>query len=133
MNRAVTVLVAASTMALVTAGAVGASPPRDMAVGGANNTNGFFQIGFSAHSEPLGEDPTGHVSARSRPQSGFPVPFRFGGEVTCLRVSGNRAIKYRFDRADNPLLVGGGIETSPRTTANRGTDSRSIRRLFGPR
>ena len=91
--------------------AAAASPPRDMAVGGANNTNGFFQIGFSAHSEPLGEDPTGHVSARSRPQSGFPVPFRFGGEVTCLRVSGNRAaIKYRFDRADNPLLVGGGIE-----------------------
>lgn len=83
----------------------------DSAVGGGNNTNGFFQIGFSAHSGPNGEDPRGYVSARSRPDGGFPVPFRFGGEVTCLRVEGNRAtIKYRFDHADNPLLVGGGIE-----------------------
>jgi hypothetical protein len=83
----------------------------DYAVGGAENTNGFFQIAFSAHSGPLGEDPTGYVRARSRPQGGFPSPFRFGGEVTCLRVDGNRAaIKYRFDHADNPLLVGGGVE-----------------------
>lgn len=34
-----------------------------------------------------------------------------GAGVTCLRVDGNRAsIKYRFDHADNPLLLGGGIQ-----------------------
>ena len=85
--------------------------PRDFAVGGANNTLGFFQIGISAHSGPAGEDPDGHVSARSRPQGGFPIPFRFGGEVTCLRVEGNRAtIKYRFDQSDSPALEGGGVQ-----------------------
>ncbi len=83
----------------------------DFAVGGANNTSGFFQIGLSGHSGPAGEDPKGHVSARSRPQGGFPVPFRFGGEVTCLRVDGNRAsIKYRFDQSEDPTFVGGGVQ-----------------------
>jgi hypothetical protein len=84
-------------------------PGHDFANGG--GSNGFFQIAFEARSGPEGEDPKGSVSARSRPNGGFPVPFRFGGEVTCLRVDGNRAsIKYRFDHADNPLLVGGGIQ-----------------------
>jgi hypothetical protein len=81
----------------------------DFATGG--GTNGFFQLGFSAQSAADGSDPTGFVSARSRPDGGFPVPFRFGGEVTCLAVDGNRAsIKYRFDYADNPALVDGGIQ-----------------------
>ncbi|MFN2616225.1 MAG: hypothetical protein ABR581_03780 [Thermoleophilaceae bacterium] len=81
----------------------------DFAVGG--GTNGFFQIGVSAHSGPNGEDPSGFVSARSRPNGGFPVPFRFGGHVTCLVVSGNHAsIKYRFDHSDDPTLEGGGIQ-----------------------
>jgi hypothetical protein len=84
-------------------------PKHDFAAGG--GSNGFFQIGLSAQSGPEGENPRGYVSARSRPNGGFPVPFRFGGEVTCLRVDGNRAsIKYRFDHADNPLIVGGGIQ-----------------------
>ena len=102
---------AVAIAALAAPAVASATAPRDFAVGGANNTNGWFQIGLSAHSGPAGEDPTGYVSARSRPNGGFPLPFRFGGEVTCLRVEGNRAtIKYRFDRADSPLLVGGGIE-----------------------
>jgi hypothetical protein len=84
-------------------------PGHDFATGG--GSNGFFQIAFGAQSGPEGEDPKGSVSARSRPNGGFPVPFRFGGVVTCLRVDGNRAsIKYRFDHADNPMLVGGGIQ-----------------------
>jgi hypothetical protein len=87
----------------------GGNVPHDFAVGG--GTNGFFQIGFSAQSAADGSDPTGFVSARSRPNGGWPVPFRFGGEVTCLDVEGNQAsIKYRFDHADNPALVGGGIQ-----------------------
>jgi hypothetical protein len=93
----------------------------DYAVGGGNNTNGWFQIGLSAHSGPSGEDPRGYVSARSRPNGDFPLPFRFGGEVTCLRVEGNQAtIKYRFDHADNPLLVGGGIEIRAEDNGNPG-------------
>jgi hypothetical protein len=87
----------------------GGDVPHDFATGG--GTNGFFQLGFSAQSAADGSDPTGFVSARSRPEGGFPVPFRFGGEVTCLAVDGKRAsIKYRFDHVDNPALVGGGIQ-----------------------
>ena len=87
----------------------GGASPHDFVSGG--GTNGFFQIGLAAQSRADGSDPRGYVSARSRPNGGFPVPFRFGGEVTCLRVDGNRAsIKYRFDHADNPALVGGGIQ-----------------------
>jgi hypothetical protein len=101
--------------ALIATAACGLTPAaawaRDSAEGGANNTAGFFQIGLAAHSDNLGGDPNGNVSARSRPQSGFPAPFKFGGRVTCLKVVGNRAsIKYRFDRSDNPFLLGGGIE-----------------------
>jgi hypothetical protein len=81
----------------------------DYAVGG--GTNGFFQIGVSAHSGPSGEDPSGFVAARSRPNGGFPVPFRFGGHVTCLLVDGNLAsIKYRFDHSEDPSMEGGGIQ-----------------------
>jgi hypothetical protein len=111
----------AAALALAAPGAAAAShagpgdSPRDFAIGG--GTNGPFQIGLSAHSDPGGANPSGYVSARSRPQSddpvpgGFPVPFRFGGEVTCLLVHGNQAsIKYRFDHADDPNLVGGGIQ-----------------------
>jgi hypothetical protein len=87
----------------------GGDVPHDFATGG--GTNGSFQLAFSAQSAADGSDPTGFVSARSRPEGGFPVPFRFGGEVTCLAVDGNRAsIKYRFDHADNPALVNGGIQ-----------------------
>ena len=87
----------------------------DSAVGG--GTNGFFQIGVSAHSGPNGEDPSGFVAARSRPNGDFPVtgefpvPFRFGGHVTCLIVHGKMAsIKYRFDHSSDPTMVGGGIQ-----------------------
>jgi hypothetical protein len=89
-------------------------PNHDFAAGG--GTNGFFQIGLAAQSGPAGENPRGYVSARSRPNGGFPVPFRFGGEVTCLLVeqededTTRASIKYRFDHADNPALVGGGIQ-----------------------
>ncbi len=83
--------------------------PHDFAAGG--GTNGFFQIGLVAQSAADGSDPTGFVSARQRPNGGFPIPFRFGGEVTCLEVEGNRAsIKYRFDHADPPEFEGGGIQ-----------------------
>jgi hypothetical protein len=95
-------------------------PNHDFAAGG--GTNGLFQIGLAAQSGPAGENPRGYVSARSRPNAdvpvtdGFPLPFRFGGEVTCLLVeqededTTRASIKYRFDHADDPNLVGGGIQ-----------------------
>jgi hypothetical protein len=87
----------------------GGASPHDFVSGG--GTNGLFQIGLTGQSEADGTDPRGYVSARSRPNGGWPVPFRFGGEVTCLRVDGNRAsIKYRFDHSDPPELQGGGIQ-----------------------
>jgi hypothetical protein len=111
MRRALTVAIL--TGGLVVPGSAiaeqGGGAPHDFASGG--GTNGFFQIGLAAQSNADGTDPSGYVSARSRPNGGFPVPFRFGGEVTCLLVDGKRAsIKYRFDHADNPALVGGGIQ-----------------------
>jgi hypothetical protein len=116
MKRSVVALVALAALI-----APASAPAGDYVVGGGNNTNEWFEIGLSAHSGPSGEDPRGYVSARSRPQGGFPLPFRFGGEVTCLRVEGNQAtIKYRFDHADNPLLVGGGIEIRAEDNGNPG-------------
>ena len=115
MRRGLGIGLAATLAALWSPAFAGAThseqpgPNHDFAAGG--GSNGFFQIGLSAQSGPAGENPRGYVSARSRPDGGFPVPFRFGGEVTCLRVEGNRAsIKYRFDHADNPLIVDGGIQ-----------------------
>jgi hypothetical protein len=98
------VLVSSALLAPPVAAASG-----DYAVGG--GTNGLFQLGVSAHSGPSGEDPGGFVSARSRPNGGFPAPFRFGGHVTCLKVDGNRAsIKYRFDHDADPTMKDGGIQ-----------------------
>ena len=112
MKRCVTALAcmgAALGAAAPAAADHGGNVPHDFASGG--GTNGLFQIGLTAQSEADGSDPRGYVSARSRPNGGWPVPFRFGGEVTCLLVDDNRAsIKYRFDHADNPALVGGGIQ-----------------------
>jgi hypothetical protein len=68
---------------------------RDFVVGGAQASSGA-NFGFSAHSDPLGEDPFGHLSAT------FPAPAIIGGggfgetlqirfKVTCLAVSANLA------------------------------------------
>lgn len=72
------------------------------------------------------------------PAGGFPVPFRFGGPVTCLLVGGNRAsIKYRFDHADSfgpPIRVDASRRPQPSTRrASRATSSCTTPRARSPR
>ncbi len=90
---------------------------RDFAVGGGTNQFailiGSAHFAFSATTDPLGTNPSGHVTARGDPDGPGPVePFMVEGEVTCVRVSGNRAsLKWRFSRAHGsaePLEGGGG-------------------------
>ena len=57
----------------------------DFAVGGFERANGFH-TGFSAHSEPLGENPFGHLSSTLDPGV---AQQRY--DVTCLAVAGNHA------------------------------------------
>ena len=100
-------LVAAVALLALPGSAAAAGGPRDFAVGAAHNV--FGHISLSAHSGAGGEDARGHVQARSKP--GSPAPFKFGGDVTCLRVEGNRAsIFYEFDQAEPDPFQGGGIQ-----------------------
>jgi hypothetical protein len=68
----------------------------------------------SAHGDPSGADPTGHVRAKGDIDGPGPLaPFAFEGEVTCVRVEGNQAaIKYRFKHAEGSAepLEGGGVQ-----------------------
>jgi hypothetical protein len=73
---------------------------------------GEARLSVSAHSGPLGESPSGAVRAQGEPDGAGPTePFKLEGEVTCLRVSGNRAaIKYAFQHAEGsaePFQDGG--------------------------
>lgn len=121
-----------TALALAAIGALGAALPgtstgshseagganRDFAVGAAKNA--FFQLGgpnhlmVSAHSDPAAVDPKGHVRAKGDIDGPGPLePFAFEGEVTCVRVEGNRAaIKYRFKHAEGSAepLEGGGVQ-----------------------
>lgn len=67
-------------------------PSKDFAVGGFQGTEGN-NVGFSAHSGSLGQDPTGHLSETSPhffpPGSSSTFQGRF--RVTCLAVVGNQA------------------------------------------
>jgi hypothetical protein len=91
---------------------------QDFAVGsGANQflfAVGDARLSGSAHSDPVGGFPTGHVHAEGDPDGAGPMePFRLEGEVTCLKVSGNRAaIKYRFKHAEGSAqpFEGGGVQ-----------------------
>lgn len=92
---------------------------RDFAVGaGANEfliVIGDARLRASAHSDPLGADPGGFVRAMGDPDGAdLPLePFGLAGEVTCLRVDGNRAaIKYRFEQAEGSAapFEGGGVQ-----------------------
>jgi hypothetical protein len=75
---------------------------------------GEAHLSGAAHSGPGGEDPTGHIRAQGDPDGVGPMePFQLEGEVTCLRVSDNRAaIKYRFKHATGSAapFAGGGVE-----------------------
>jgi hypothetical protein len=112
------VIFAVMGMSAVLPAAAGSDPPRDFAVGSAVNTftpaGGPNHVSGAAHSDSLGADPTGHIRARGDLDGEGPLePFTFEGEVTCLRVEGNRAaIKYRFKHAtgSGAPLEGGGVQ-----------------------
>jgi hypothetical protein len=78
----------------------------DFVTGSASNqfliAIGQAHLSVSAHSDPNGANPSGHIRAKGDP-FGIPAlvePFELEGPVTCLRVSGNRAaFKYRFKHA----------------------------------
>jgi hypothetical protein len=82
--------------------------PRDFAVGSAKNT---FITGTPNHlmvsAHGFEADVTGHVRAKGD----LGGEFKLEGEVTCLRVVGNRAaLKYRFKHAEGsaePFQDGG--------------------------
>ena len=91
---------------------------RDFAVGGGQNqfavVIGDTRFGFAATSDPLGLRPSGHAAAHGDPDGAGPIePFTAEGEVTCLRVVGNRAaFKWRFKQAAGSATAfeGGGVQ-----------------------
>ena len=92
---------------------------RDFATGAGSNqfvaVLGEARFAFGVTSDPFGGSPSGHVnSPHGDPDGPGPVePFTAGGEVTCLRVEGNRAsFKWRFERATGSAapFEGGGVQ-----------------------
>lgn len=101
MRKLLAVLTLALLLSLVLVGGVGVGvasathsegdgPNYDFARGTATGASGG-QFHVNARSGPSGEDATGHFYVeRKNPASG--PAFDFRGEVTCLRVDGNRAV-----------------------------------------
>jgi hypothetical protein len=84
--------------------------PQDSATGGGAIVGASFAV--DARSGPSGENPTGTAIVRSNPLLGF----RVEGPVTCLNVTGNRAvIGFANTLGDAFLGVGGFIEVTDST------------------
>ncbi|MBA0124307.1 hypothetical protein H0B56_01990 [Haloechinothrix sp. YIM 98757] len=91
---------------------------RDSAVGAGTSTfpvtGGPISFAFAAHSDPSGAAPGGYFRSETDVDGDDPIePFTVQGEVTCLRVDGDRAsFKYRFDRTAGSAepFDGGGIQ-----------------------
>jgi hypothetical protein len=97
-----------------------AASGRDFAVGAGSNEFALGAVGkasfaLSATSAPDGAWPRGYVVSSGDPDGSGPLePFTARGEVTCLRVSGNRAsIKWRLDDATGSAasFEGGGAQS----------------------
>ena len=93
---------------------------RDFAVGAGSSEFALGAIGqarfaLSATSDPAGARPAGYVTSRGDPDGLGPMePFTATGEITCLRVEGNRAsIKWRLERATGSAepFEGGGVQS----------------------
>jgi hypothetical protein len=87
------VALAAAGLLLLPAGVTTAAPGpggpgRDFALGGGKTETDIFNI--AVHAGPNGEDARGHMKARHNPAF-EDFTFDIEGEVTCLRVVGNRA------------------------------------------
>jgi hypothetical protein len=88
----------------------GAQVPQDSVTGAGLIVGAGF--GVDARSGPSGENPTGTAIVRSSPVLGFSVE----GPVTCLNVTGNRAvIGFANTLGDAFLGVGGFIEVTDGT------------------
>jgi len=76
---------------------------------------GSASFAFSATRDVDGTDPAGYVSTRGDIDGPGPFgSFTAAGEVTCVRVEGNRAtFKWRFTHVTGALepFAGGGIES----------------------
>ncbi len=118
MRRAATAVTAAITVALALPGASGASHRHgDEVLGAARNTfpgGGPNKLVVEAFSKASGAKPGGFTHAHGDFDGPGPMaPFQLRGEVTCLRVVGNRAaLKYRFTTARGGFAAfkGGGVE-----------------------
>jgi hypothetical protein len=106
-------------IALLAPGGAAASG-RDFAVGAGSNQFTLGAVGeasfaLSASSDPLGARPAGYVASRGDPDGAGPLePFTAQGEVTCLRIAGNRAsIKWRLEEATGSAapFEGGGVQS----------------------
>jgi hypothetical protein len=103
-------LIAAPSAVLASHGG-SAGGSKDFATGSGKNQF-LVAIGDAHLSVAAHEGPTGHVRAKGDPDGLGPMePFALEGEVTCLRVEGNRAaIKYEFKHAEGsaePFQDGG--------------------------
>jgi hypothetical protein len=118
----------------------GGGDARDKATGSGTNqfliVLGDAHLSVSAHSDPLGGSPTGHVRAQGDPDGDGPQePFKLEGEVTCLQVSGNRAaIKYRFKHAEGSAepFEGGGVQIFIEDNGNPSGGEAVDRTTFDP-
>ena len=93
---------------------------RDFAVGAGSSEFALGAVGearfsLSATGEPAGTHPQGYVTSKGDPDGAGPMkPFTAAGEITCLRVEGNRAsIKWRLERATGSAepFEGGGVQS----------------------
>jgi hypothetical protein len=107
-------------MALASPGVSGAQVSQDSVTGGGQIVGTSFSV--DARSGPSGENPTGTVILLSSPILGF----RVEGAVTCLTVTGNRAV-IGFRQTGGNFPVGGGFievtDDTPDTFAFTGTAS----------
>jgi hypothetical protein len=89
----------------------GQGPPHDFAQGTGKFASGTLKAQFhvNAQSGPAGQNPRGHVFVRRA--SGGVVNLNFSGRVTCLTVTGNRAVVGAVvERTKTPLVaVGNGV------------------------
>jgi hypothetical protein len=93
---------------------------RDFSVGSGSSEFSLGLIGeasfaISATSDPAGANPAGYVTSRGDPDGAGPMePFTAQGEITCLRVDGNRAtVKWRLERGTGSAaqFEGGGVQS----------------------
>jgi hypothetical protein len=104
-----TLLALVATVSLLAAapGSAGAAVGPDSANGTGVADNGNVVFDFTATSGPNGENPAGHIS-EVNPNPGF--DFFVEATVTCLQVSGNRAvITGRILDTNEPTLLGDSI------------------------